>query len=158
MRWTWPAALLIGSLSAQIPQITPLNPHVPSGGTQQFACSQPHIWNLAGYSGGPVYGSITQAGLYTAPSATATEQVVLQCISLAGNGLSGVIITIDPVPPATGCTSVCVGIKSITPVEPVTPPTTSHDSCNPGDWAYDQSFWYVCVKANTWMRSALSAF
>ncbi len=50
--------------------ITPTNVSLPPGGTQQFTASGPAVWSVEGAvgSGSPQVGTITAAGLYTAPS------------------------------------------------------------------------------------------
>ena len=41
---------------------------------------------------------------------------------------------------------------------PVTAPTTATDTCTAGTWAYDASYYYVCVATDTWVRAALATW
>ncbi len=70
----------------------------------------------------------------------------------------------------TGDYAVKVGIGTTTPTDPLDvngstirvrqshTPSSSSDSCAQGEIAWDGSYIYVCVAANTWMRSTLSSF
>jgi hypothetical protein len=40
----------------------------------------------------------------------------------------------------------------------VAAPATSSSACVSGTWASSATFYYICVSANTWVRSALSSF
>lgn len=41
---------------------------------------------------------------------------------------------------------------------PVAAPATSTSSGTAGQWAYDTTFLYICIAANTWVRTALVTF
>jgi hypothetical protein len=70
----------------------------------------------------------------------------------------------------TGSYAVKVGIGTTTPTQALDvngntirvrqsrTPSSSSDTCAQGEIAWDGSYIYVCVAANTWMRSALSSF
>jgi len=38
------------------------------------------------------------------------------------------------------------------------PPATSSSSGNPGDIAYDNQYFYICISTNTWIRTALASW
>lgn len=70
----------------------------------------------------------------------------------------------------TGSYAVKVGIGTTTPTQALDvngntirvrqsrTPSSSSDTCEQGEIAWDGSYIYVCVATNTWMRSALSTF
>jgi hypothetical protein len=70
----------------------------------------------------------------------------------------------------TGDDAVKVGIGTDSPTKPLDvngntirvrqdrTPSSSSESCQKGEIAWDGSYIYVCVAANTWRRSALSSF
>jgi hypothetical protein len=37
-------------------------------------------------------------------------------------------------------------------------PATSSSACQAGAWSYDSNFFYICVAANTWKRSAVASW
>ena len=57
----------------------------------------------------------------------------------------------------SGSASVFAVDASVVSMRNVTP-ATSADSCAPNDWATDGSFYYLCVAANTWKRTALTSW
>ena len=66
----------------------------------------------------------------------------------AGTGLLGAT--------ANGITTVSVDPTQIGLWTPV--PGTSSSTCTKGAWSIDTSYYYVCVAANTWKRTALSTW
>jgi hypothetical protein len=70
----------------------------------------------------------------------------------------------------TGADAVNVGIGTTTPTQPLDvngrtirvrqdrTPSSSSESCQKGEIAWDGSYLYVCVATDTWKRSALSSF
>ena len=37
-------------------------------------------------------------------------------------------------------------------------PATAASACNPGNWAYDSTFFYICVATNSWKRVGVVAW
>jgi hypothetical protein len=66
----------------------------------------------------------------------------------AGTGLIGVT--------AGGATTLSVDPTAVGLWAAV--PATSSSTCTPGNWSADTSFYYVCVAANTWKRTALTTW
>jgi hypothetical protein len=66
----------------------------------------------------------------------------------AGSGLLGTV--------SNGLTTLAVDPTLVGMWVPV--PATSSSTCTKGAWSVDTSFYYVCVAANTWRRTALTTW
>lgn len=40
----------------------------------------------------------------------------------------------------------------------VSPPAGANAGGSPGEWSYDASYYYICVSANTWLRTSLATW
>jgi hypothetical protein len=64
---------------------------------------------------------------------------------------TGLIATSVPGETLLGIDTTVIGLMTAVPA-------TSSGACNPGVWATDGSYYYLCVAANTWKRAALTTF
>ncbi len=65
---------------------------------------------------------------------------------------SGILIT------ETAGVSIVSADPSLVGLRVLTPPTSSGAGCSVGQFSFDNSFYYLCIGANTWKRVALSSF
>ena len=105
---------------------------------------------------GPIGGTTPGAGTFTsivatsfdfgAPATGQTGEIGLQEDPANGNN----IVTLKA--PAALAADLVITL----PTGVV--PSTASTNCTAGQWWYDTSYWYVCVAANTWKRTALATW
>ena len=110
---------------------------------------------------------VVQNGVTAFPSDSVplfTWSVTAGTLDATGGQDFRAFVTQISVLPGTGLFSVSSGSASVLAVDSSVvglrgaAPATSGDTCSPNSWATDSTWYYLCVAANTWKRTALTTW